>query len=240
MTIFQNYNENFRYDWIRRQLRNIPHGWKILDAGAGEQPFRKDCTHLKYVSQDFSQYDGSGNGKGLQTGSWNARDVDIVCDITSIPMPDSSFDAILCSEVFEHIPEPTLALREFARLLRNGGRLILTAPFYSLTHFAPYHYCSGFNKYYFEYHLPRYGFRITEMTPNGNLFSCMAQDVSRLPFLFTSRLCKAISLIPAYCIAGLLRLMARFKADTSEIMCFGYQLCAEINKDVQSGDSAIN
>ena len=77
--------------------------------------------------------------EGLQTGEWDTSRIDLVSDITEIPAPDASFDAILCSEVLEHIPEPTHALDEFMRLLRPGGTLILSAPFASLVHFAPYH-----------------------------------------------------------------------------------------------------
>jgi 2-polyprenyl-3-methyl-5-hydroxy-6-metoxy-1,4-benzoquinol methylase len=43
----------------------------------------------------------------------------------------------MCVEVFEHLPEPIKAVEEFARLFKPGGYLILTAPFCSLTHFAP-------------------------------------------------------------------------------------------------------
>ena len=92
-----------------------------------------------FIAQ-FRQYTGGGVlAEGLQTGEWDTSRIDLVSDITEIPAPDASFDAILCSEVLEHIPEPTHALDEFMRLLRPGGTLILSAPFASLVHFAPYH-----------------------------------------------------------------------------------------------------
>jgi ubiquinone/menaquinone biosynthesis C-methylase UbiE len=68
--------------------------------------------------------------------------------------------------VLEHVPDPTKVLDEFARLLKSGGKLILSAPFASLVHFAPYHYCSGFSSYWYEHHLPQRGFQIEELTPN--------------------------------------------------------------------------
>ena len=117
-----------RAAWIAQTLRNIPSGQRILDAGAGELQFKKHCNHLKYVAQDFAQYDGRGDGRGLTTGSWDQSRLDIVSDIASIPEPDESFDAIMCIEVFEHLPNPVLAIQEFARLLRPGGQLIITAP----------------------------------------------------------------------------------------------------------------
>jgi ubiquinone/menaquinone biosynthesis C-methylase UbiE len=142
------HNEATRVAWLERTLKQIPSGTRILDAGAGEQQFRKFCTHLEYVAQDFGQYDGTGDSSGLQMGSWDQEKLDIVCDITEIPEPDASFGAIMCIEVFEHLSDPLAALREFSRLIKPGGHLVLTAPFCSLTHFAPFHFATGFNRYF--------------------------------------------------------------------------------------------
>ena len=92
-------NEGTRILWIKKTLKKIPAGLKILDAGAGECPFKKFCSHLNYVSQDFGQYDGKGDKKGLQTKNWDNTKLDIVSDITKIPVSDNSFDAIMCTEV---------------------------------------------------------------------------------------------------------------------------------------------
>ena len=62
-------NQAVRETWLKSQLESIPSGHRILDAGAGTTRYRKYCEHLKYVSQDFGQYDGQGDGEGLQTGS---------------------------------------------------------------------------------------------------------------------------------------------------------------------------
>ena len=143
-------NESNRIKWLEKTLKKIPKNSKILDAGAGEQQFKKFCSHLNYVSQDFAQYNGDGDGKGLQTDVWDQTQLDIVCDIIAIPEPDNSFDAVLCTEVFEHLPNPILAIKEFSRLIRYNGYLIITSPFCSLTHFSPYHYSTGFNSYFYE------------------------------------------------------------------------------------------
>src|SRR5581483_4512282 len=126
------------------------------------------CSHLDYVSQDFGQYDGQGNQIGLQTESWDNSKLDITSDIAAVPAEDESFDAVMCIEVFEHIPHPTEAVREFARLLRPGGTLIITTPVSSLTHFAPYYFYNGYSRFYFEKVLPEHGFRIREISFNGN------------------------------------------------------------------------
>lgn len=73
---------------------------RILDAGAGELAYKHFCSHLHYVSQDFAQYDGKGNASGLQMGTWDQSNLDIISDITSIPEKDASFDAIMCIKDF--------------------------------------------------------------------------------------------------------------------------------------------
>jgi ubiquinone/menaquinone biosynthesis C-methylase UbiE len=170
-------NRQDRYDWIKSKLLALPEGETILDAGAGECQYKPYCAHLKYTSQDFAQYDGKGDGKGIQTQSWDNSKLDIVSDIASIPVADRSFDNIFCTEVFEHIPHPIEALKEFSRVLKPGGKLIITAPFCSITHFAPYHFYTGFNVYFYEKYLSELGFSIIEMTKNGNYFEYIAQEL---------------------------------------------------------------
>lgn len=53
-------------------------------------------------------------------------------DATALADPDARFDGVLSLDVLEHIPQPDLALREFARVLRPGGTLVLTVPFYEM------------------------------------------------------------------------------------------------------------
>ena len=138
MTIFGTENKARREAWIEKTLRALPDGQRILDAGAGEQVHKAACQHLTYVSQDFAQYDGQGDNRGLQMKEWDYSKLDLISDITAIPEEDSSFDAILCTEVFEHLPEPIQALKEFHRLLKQGGTLhphgtvLQPHPFFSL------------------------------------------------------------------------------------------------------------
>lgn len=175
------HNLSTRLKWLETTLLKIPNGSRILDAGAGELDQSKYCSHLNYVSQDFAKYDGAGDAEGLQTEKWDNSKLDIICDITEIPEPDSSFDAIMCVEVFEHLPDPISAIKEFSRLLKTDGFLVITAPFCSLTHFSPYHFYTGFNRYFYENHLNANDFEILEISENGNFFEYVAQEVNRIP-----------------------------------------------------------
>jgi ubiquinone/menaquinone biosynthesis C-methylase UbiE len=211
------------------QLRRIREGASILDAGAGEKQYQKFCSHLKYTSQDIANYSGQGN-EGLHTGTWEYGDLDIVSDIIDIPVPDSSYECILCTEVFEHIPNPILAIKEFARILKSDGILILTAPFNSLTHFEPYHFYSGFSKFFYQKCLAEQGFEVIECTPNGNYFEYLAQEVRRLEavsykytgskFSYVQR--KSIDTIISY-----LGSLSHVGDSSSELLCFGYHVVAK-------------
>ncbi|MBI1176055.1 methyltransferase domain-containing protein [bacterium] len=222
-------NETTREAWVEQALLRVAPGSRLLDAGAGELKFKKFCQHLKYVSQDFAQYDGAGDNRGLQMGKWDQSQLDIVCDITAIPEPDASFDAILCVEVFEHLPAPLLALQEFGRLLKTGGCLILTAPFGSVTHFAPFHFYGGFTRYFYEEHLPKHGFRIDELQANGDYFEVLGQEIRRLPAVterYHGRPLGIWARLARKSILSVLARVARAGCSSSEISCFGYHVMA--------------
>ena len=219
--------DSIRIKWVKESLASIPAGSNILDAGAGELKFKPDCDHLQYVAQDFGQYEGTGD-EGLQTGGWDNSRIDIVSDITDIPVNDGSFEAILCSEVLEHIPDAVSALKEFSRILKPGGILLITAPFASLTHFAPYHFC-GYNKYWYEYHLPKLGFDIEVLGHNGSWFHFVAQELRRSRFISNMYSLKWLGFITRVAVIPILMLLtflSRFDRGSHEALCFNYMIRA--------------
>lgn len=87
---------------------------------------------------------------------------------------------ILCTEVLEHLPAPILAVREFARLLRPGGEVWLSAPLGSGLHQEPYHYYGGFTPHWYQRWLAEAGFTNIFVQPNGGFFLHQAQESSRM------------------------------------------------------------
>lgn len=180
-----------RMKWTKKAIRSLPKGSKILDAGAGQCKNRQFCDGMDYVSQDFCQYDESkivNKGDGYLTpsdqhkGVWDTSHIDVVSDIIEIPLPDASFDAIICTEVFEHIIRPDLAVKEFARLLKVGGALITTAPACTGVHMAPYFYYNGLSEFWYRETYRKFGFQIIKLVKNGNAFDKIAELNNALDF----------------------------------------------------------
>lgn len=222
-------SDQTRVEWVARALKAIPAGQRILDVGAGELRLKPYCAHLEYVSQDVCQYQGAGDDRGLQTGRWDTSRIDIVSDISSIPVPDASFDVVLCSEVLEHVPDPLAAIREFSRVVRPGGALLLTSPFCSLTHFAPYHFASGLNRYWYETHLPAMSFAIVEITPNGNWFEFVGQELSRVRYVsatYSSGLLGWLLLAASFPLRAILSVLSWRDRGSDALLCFGFQVKA--------------
>ncbi len=233
-TNFVTNNQKYREFWIEKTLKKIASGQKILDAGAGELQYKKFCNHLNYTSQDFGQYNGKGNNEGLQTNSWDNSKLDIIADITDIPVNNDSFDAVMCIEVFEHLPEPAKAIKEFSRIIKLNGKLIITAPFCSITHFAPYYYANGYSKYWYKKILKENNFTIDEIDYNGNFFEYLAQEIDRIAYMETKytdlNLSKKIyNKISIGIILKLLNDLSKKNKKSEEMLCFGLHILATKN-----------
>jgi ubiquinone/menaquinone biosynthesis C-methylase UbiE len=227
MSLLESKNETQRDSWIKDKLSSLKANSSILDCGAGEQKYKKHCDHLIYTSQDFNEYNGTGDETGLQIGNWDVTKTNIVSDICSIPLDDASFDSVICTEVLEHVPDPIKVIAELTRLLRPGGKLILTAPFASMVHLAPYYYYSGFSKYWYEHHLEK-DYKIDELVPNGNWYDHIEQELMRIPYASSDNYFgKIFALIPlvSYKIWSFFA-FKKNKRLPNEICCFGYHLFA--------------
>ncbi len=104
----------------------VPEGSLVLDAGAGDAPYRHLFQHARYESADFEKVD-----KPYAPSTY-------VCDLKSIPVEDCRFDFILFNQVLEHVPEPALVLSELNRVLNVGGKLLYTGPLFYEEHEQPY------------------------------------------------------------------------------------------------------
>ena len=159
--------------WVAAQAATLAAGARVLDMGAGSCPYRTLFAHCRYETQDFG---GLGDDQ-LRHGRYGQ--IDYRCDIASIPAADWTFDAILCTEVLEHVREPIKAVREMARILKPGGRLMLTAPLGSGIHQEPHHYYGGYTPYWYREFLGEAGFWQIKVEANAGSFRFFAQEAIR-------------------------------------------------------------
>jgi ubiquinone/menaquinone biosynthesis C-methylase UbiE len=218
-----------REKWLESILKKIPTGLKILDAGAGQTKYKKFCDHLIYVAQDFGQYDGTGNEEGFQTKTWDNSKLDLVSDITEIPVDKSSFDAIMCIEVFEHIPEPIKAIKEFSRILKPGGKLILSVPFCSQTHFAPYFFYTGLSRYWFEKYLLDNGFANLKIVANGSWYDYIGQELKRIykineKYIKKSKILYIVGKLATLPTIIFLQFLKNNDNGSDEVLCYGLNI----------------
>lgn len=61
---------------------------------------------------------------------------DVVADITKFNshIPDESYDALMCTEVLEHVVDPFAAIRELRRIVKTGGYILFTTPLNARIH----------------------------------------------------------------------------------------------------------
>lgn len=163
------FNQKRDDKWVEEMAASVPQRSIILDVGAGGSPYRKFFMHCEYKTQDFCQL---ADHQIVQGGY---AKIDYVCDITDLPLPDSSFDVVLNTEVLEHVPHPVKALSEMARVLKSGGRLFLTAPLGSGLHQEPFHFYGGYTPFFYRKFLSELGFQDIKVEAKGGSFSHFAQ-----------------------------------------------------------------
>lgn len=97
---------NDRTNLFAEQLRLL----HFAPEGCFERVF-KSMTNLNYTSADLISPTAM-----------------LRVDITDIPFPDNSFDAIICNHVLEHVPDDRKAISELYRVLEPGGWAIIQSP----------------------------------------------------------------------------------------------------------------
>ena len=116
-------------DFLQRCAREIPTNARVLDAGAGEGYYRDYFLHACYHATDFGKVEQKSYGQ-----------VDYISNLAQIPIRNDSYDFIICTQVFEHLPEPNRAIMELYRVLKPGGQLWFSTPLFFPEHEEPFDY----------------------------------------------------------------------------------------------------
>ena len=137
----------------------VPRNSLVLDAGAGEGQYRDLFAHTRYIGVDLAVGDAAWNYSGLSALNTLER----------LSFPDGVFDVVVCTQVLEHVAEPERVLCELQRVLRPGGRLLLSAPQRWHEHQTPHDFFR-YTSYGLEHLLDKAGLVVEEMTPLGGYF----------------------------------------------------------------------
>ena len=98
-------------------------GKRVLDVGCGTGPFSLAAGQrgADVVSLDIGvQLLHRARAKGVTRV--------VAGDAATLPFPTDEFDIVLSSECLEHTPDPERVVAEMLRVLRPGGRLVVTCP----------------------------------------------------------------------------------------------------------------
>lgn len=179
-------NADFRDKWVQEKLGEasnlLPNSEpELLDVGAGSSPYKNAAKLLgfSYKSHDFNSYIPSTEQLGLQNETWEYSEHNFVCDILELPS-NQLFDVVLCTEVLEHVPDPIRAFEKITSLVRPGGYVIVTVPFLSLMHQAPFWFQSGLSPFWFKHWAPKCNMEIVSLEVQGDYADLMEQEFLRV------------------------------------------------------------
>jgi SAM-dependent methyltransferase len=144
------------------RCRKYVHG-KLLDVGCGRKPYKD------------TYFSGATSYIGVDHLTENSQP-DIVASALDLPFDDKSFDTVVSTEVLEHVPDPSHALRQMHRVLKPGGYLILSTPMYWPRHEMPH----DFFRYPYDgllFLIKESGFELVRMFNRGHAYVFLGQVI---------------------------------------------------------------
>ncbi len=152
--------------FMQRAAGHLAKGSRILNAGAGSRPyleiFRPHRVHL--CDRAYSAQPPAS--------------IAFACDLEHLPVVDGAYDAILCTQVLEHVAEPIQVLCQFHRALATGGMLWLTAPLYFEEHEAPRDFFR-FTQFGLRLLLEKAGFEVLEIDWLEGYYGTLAYELHK-------------------------------------------------------------
>jgi SAM-dependent methyltransferase len=162
----------------------------VLDIGAGRAKYRS------FIEP--------------RVGSYTTSDIDpsvgvhVVADAAHLSVADAAFDTVLSFELLEHVPDPNAVVSEMYRVLKKGGRAIVTVPFLIPQHADP----SDYQRYTVQglrILFEKSGFKVLECAGYGSIFAVISEG---LKFIFLNPYKKSSSRITRSAVGRLCRFLS--------------------------------
>lgn len=106
---------------------------------------------------------------------------DVKADASLLPFRDEKFDAVICSEILEHVPDPKLVLGEVFRILRPNGAVLICVPFLVQIHGDPADY-GRYTDYYWKDTLASTGFSSIKVERQGGYWCVFVEMLRYLAY----------------------------------------------------------
>ena len=161
--------------FVEDVAKNMATGISILDAGAGESVYKKHFSHCNYKAIDLA----------VGESRWNYANLDYVGHLHEMPIENEVFDAVLCTQVLEHLEWPRESVKEMHRVLKPGGKLFMTVPMAQDEHQIPYDFFR-YTSFGLNSICKHAGFREVHVTPFGGLWVRWAYELPRALSIFPS------------------------------------------------------
>jgi ubiquinone/menaquinone biosynthesis C-methylase UbiE len=119
------HDETYLRHYVELVIRYAPSGSRILDLGCG------NGISSRLLNQaDFDVVGTDISALFLEEAQeWeNPKLRYKVCDVLELPFENNSFDVICSNELIEHLPDVETALTEMIRVVRKGGKVVLSGP----------------------------------------------------------------------------------------------------------------
>lgn len=161
--------------FVENVATSLPTGSSILDAGAGESIYKKFFSHCNYKAIDLA----------VGESRWNYANLDYVGFLHEMPIENEMFDAVLCTQVLEHLEWPRESVKEMHRVIKPGGKLYMTVPMAQNEHQVPYDFFR-YTSYGLESICKHAGFNNIKITPFGGMWVRWAFELPRAMSIFPS------------------------------------------------------
>jgi len=143
-------------NYIKKDFENQK-SIKVLDLGCGNKPYESLVINylksVKYIGIDYYN-----------------ENADIRLDLNKdkLPFKDNEIDLIICTEVLEHLYNPFHCIKEMKRVLKSGGFIFLSTPFFAPIHDKKHDYFRFTENFYLRTFNEKEGFKILKISRSNS------------------------------------------------------------------------
>lgn len=141
---------------------------RLIDVGCGLKPYASLFPGVDYLGLDYPPGSDRHYREHTLADAWG--------DASALPFPSETFDSALSIHVLEHLPAPEMHVNEMFRVLKPGGRILLSAPFVWPVHGEPWDFVR-YTPQGLVRLLENAGFQVETVKAQGGAWSAAGQMV---------------------------------------------------------------